>query len=121
MANMATATADGKAEATVARSILKAQETFAKYLGEGDVEMQALSTFLVIAQHGRDYPMKQLQESLGLSQASVSRNVALLSIGTMQNPGPKLIEAYEDGSIGAASWSGLQHAVKNSWKRSPTQ
>jgi DNA-binding MarR family transcriptional regulator len=40
--------------------------------------------------------MQDLQDILNMSQSSVSRNVALLSIGTISNPGPRLIEAFED-------------------------
>ena len=85
-----------KEQRVLAQALLKAQEKFAQYLGKGDVEIQAFSTFLVIAERINDFPMQDLQDALGLSQSSVSRNVALLSVGTVTNPGPRLIEAYED-------------------------
>jgi DNA-binding MarR family transcriptional regulator len=85
-----------KEQRYIAQGLLKSQERFAHYLGKGDVEIQAFSTFLMIAERVSDFPMQDLQEMLGLSQASVSRNVALLSIGSVTNPGPKLIEAFED-------------------------
>jgi DNA-binding MarR family transcriptional regulator len=85
-----------KVQALVAQALLKVQEKFAEYLGKGDVELQAFSTFLFIAARSSDFAMQELEEMLGLSQASVSRNVALLSIGSVKNPGPRLIEAFED-------------------------
>jgi DNA-binding MarR family transcriptional regulator len=85
-----------KEQRMIAQALLKAQEKFAEYLGKGDVELQAFSTFLVIAERVNDFPMQDLQDILNMSQSSVSRNVALLSIGTISNPGPRLIEAFED-------------------------
>ena len=87
---------EAKEQRAVAQALLKAQEKFAQYLGKGDVELQAFSTFLVVAERTDDFPMQDLQDILNLSQSSVSRNVALLSIGTVTNPGPRLIEAFED-------------------------
>jgi DNA-binding MarR family transcriptional regulator len=80
----------------MADGLRKAQDKFAEYLGKGDVELQAFSTYLVIAGRSDSFPMQDLQDILGLSQASVSRNVALLSVGSLANPGPRLVEAFED-------------------------
>jgi DNA-binding MarR family transcriptional regulator len=79
-----------------AKSLIEIHRKFSDYLGKRDVELQAVSMFLMIASVGRPFPMQDLQTALGLSQASVSRNVALLSVGSLANPGPKLIEAFED-------------------------
>jgi DNA-binding MarR family transcriptional regulator len=79
-----------------ATGVLKAQQKFAEYLGKGDVELQAFATFCLIAARPSEFPMADLTDILGLSQSSISRNVALLSIGSVKAPGPQLIEAYED-------------------------
>jgi DNA-binding MarR family transcriptional regulator len=87
---------DQEASLGVAESLIQVLGKFAEYLGKGNVELQALLVFLVVAARERAFAMQELEEILGLSQASVSRNVALLSIGTISNPGPRLIKSYED-------------------------
>lgn len=79
-----------------AQACLKMIGKFSEYIGKGDVEMQALATFWTVAERGGEMPMMELQDTLGLSQSSVSRNVTLLSIGSIAAPGPRLLEAFDD-------------------------
>jgi DNA-binding MarR family transcriptional regulator len=85
-----------KEQRLVARALLQAHEKFAQYMGKGDVPIQTFSTFLVVAERVSDFPMQELQDILGISQSSVSRNVTLLSLGSASLEPPKLIEAFED-------------------------
>ncbi len=80
----------------IMQALLKGQEIVAKTVGRGNIEMQTLSTFFYIAAQGKDIPMQDLEDALGVSQAAVSRNVTLLSIGGARLPAPNLIEAFED-------------------------
>lgn len=65
-----------------------------------EMPMQTMITFLVIAGSGEKYPggmpMTQLRLEVGISQAAISRNTALLSKGTGGRPGHRLILTRED-------------------------
>lgn len=69
-----------------------------KTMGRGEVELNALRVLFIIASYDpRPIPQLTLRELTGLSEAAVSRNLAILGRGnTMDIPGPKLIETYED-------------------------
>ena len=61
-----------------------------------DIHPQAALCFLYVAYHGEIY-QKDLADILEISQASVSRNVALLSRwNRLREQGPDLLENYED-------------------------
>jgi DNA-binding MarR family transcriptional regulator len=74
---------------STARQIAKVHEKFAEYLGRGDRELQVVAMFLTVAQSDDPVTMQSLQEGLGLSQASTSRNVRILYDSN-------LVESYED-------------------------
>lgn len=62
----------------------------------GDVPLQALSVYLVVAERG-EIPHLHLQKIVGISQASISRNLMLLSrVDRRGNEGLDLVESYTD-------------------------
>lgn len=63
-----------------------------------DIPAQALTVFYFLAaQKEEEVPQQHLGEALGMSEASVSRNLALLSGGRSASlPGPGLIQGRED-------------------------
>ena len=66
---------------------------------EVDAEMQAqsIAVLLKVAKHDLPIKMADIAEELGLSQSSVSRNVAYLGDWNRRKvQGHKLLEAYED-------------------------
>jgi len=67
-------------------------------MGRGELELNALRILFVIAPYGtRPIPQQTIREMTGLSEAAVSRNLAILGEGyTMHVKGPKLIESYQD-------------------------
>ena len=68
-----------------------------KYLGNDRFEWQTLDIFLTIADRASEIAMQELEAAHGLTQAAISRNAAKLGNGlTMNEPGARLIESYED-------------------------
>lgn len=66
---------------------------------EVDAEMQAqsMAVLLKVAKHPVPIKMAEIAEELGLSQSTVSRNVAYLGDwNRRKEAGHKLLEAYED-------------------------
>ncbi|MEP2945144.1 MAG: helix-turn-helix domain-containing protein [Lentilitoribacter sp.] len=63
-----------------------------------DLEMQAQQMLLfLMVMEKPDIGMREIEERIGLSGASVSRNVAALSkLHRKNRPGHDLLEAYED-------------------------
>jgi len=77
-------------------TVVHALDFFHKKTGRVDLQCQTVSTFLHLAM-ARELPMQDLEKRTGLSQSSVSRNVAKLGIGmSPSEPGLGLVEAYED-------------------------
>tara|TARA_B100000427_G_C15325757_1_gene514604 strand:- start:301 stop:627 length:327 start_codon:yes stop_codon:yes gene_type:complete len=76
--------------------LLKAIEFFRKFYPE--MQAQTMCIFLQIAKnHPKDLPMSELADLIGITQASCSRNVALLSSWTRyKTKGPALVEAFEN-------------------------
>tara|TARA_E500000081_G_scaffold146870_1_gene170426 strand:- start:44 stop:370 length:327 start_codon:yes stop_codon:yes gene_type:complete len=81
---------------TKTNKLLNAIEHF-RFIDSG-MHAQAMCIFLQVAeQHPNEVAMADLSTKIGVSQASVSRNVALLSSLTRyKTKGPNLLEAYED-------------------------
>ena len=77
-------------------NLIKAIEHF-RFIDSG-MHAQAMIIFLHIAKSNPEpVAMSDLSERIGITQASVSRNVALLSSLTRyKTKGPNLLEAYED-------------------------
>ena len=73
-------------------------EAWTRTMGRGEIELNVIRVFCLVAEAGgRPIPQASIRERTGLAESSVSRNVAMLSIGaTASNPGPKLLESYED-------------------------
>lgn len=67
-------------------------------MGRGEVDINVLRIFYLVAQwRGDAIPQATVRDTLSLSEAGVSRNVALLSVGASVNTrGPGLIESFED-------------------------
>jgi DNA-binding MarR family transcriptional regulator len=63
-----------------------------------ELQAQTMCIFLQIAKaHPEDLPMSELADLVGISQASCSRNVALLSSWTRyRTKGPALVQAFEN-------------------------
>ena len=62
----------------------------------GDVPLQALAVFLVVAENG-EIPHTHLQKKVGIAQASISRNLMLLSrVDRRGNEGVDLVESFTD-------------------------
>ena len=76
------------------RQAIKLIELFREQ--QRDIHPQAALCFLYVAYHGEIY-QTELADILEISQASVSRNVALLSRwNRYRESGPDLLENYED-------------------------
>jgi DNA-binding MarR family transcriptional regulator len=66
------------------------------FLNNPEIQAQQILTLLHVGQVG-ELPMADLAELTGVSQSSVSRNVAKLGRGaTSRDVGAGLVEAYED-------------------------
>lgn len=71
-------------------------DTMRKSLGQSDIPLQQLLTFCHVADKS-EMPMADLALLSGVTQSSVSRNVARLGMGiTPKEAGFGLLEAYED-------------------------
>jgi DNA-binding MarR family transcriptional regulator len=65
--------------------------------GERETPIQQVLTFAAVAGSSEAVPMGDLIDTTGVSQSSVSRNVATLGPGiSPSQPGYGLMEAYED-------------------------
>lgn len=77
-------------------AMIQILETIKAHLKTTDIPMQQVMTLAYIADRGQ-IPMADLIELTGVSQSSVSRNIATLGIGlTPMQPGYGLVEAFED-------------------------
>ena len=87
-------------EATVnhheaASSLLKVIERFREI--DGEMQAQAIAVLLKVAKNPLPLKMAEIAEELGLSQSTISRNVAYLGDwNRRKEAGHKLLEAYED-------------------------
>jgi DNA-binding MarR family transcriptional regulator len=76
--------------------MVEALEAIKEFTGNSEIPAQTVLTFLHISLRS-EVPMADLIKLTGVSQASVSRNVARLAQGlTPDKPGAGLIEVYED-------------------------
>lgn len=77
------------------RAIALVLEEFRKV--DPEMQMQAAAVFLAVASRDDAITMTELREAVGISQSSVSRNVAALGqINRLHGPGFNLLEARED-------------------------
>ena len=68
-----------------------------QYTGNARLEWQTAHVFLSVCMSSGEATQQELEKQTGLAQSSLSRNVARLGNGeTMDDPGPKLLESYED-------------------------
>jgi DNA-binding MarR family transcriptional regulator len=67
-------------------------------MGRGEVELNALRVLFVIASHhGKVIPQGTVRDLTGLSEAAISRNLAILGEGaSRKQDGPEWVESYED-------------------------
>tara|TARA_B100001250_G_scaffold395315_1_gene400084 strand:+ start:770 stop:1096 length:327 start_codon:yes stop_codon:yes gene_type:complete len=79
-----------------ARALLNVIEHFR--LIDSGMHAQSMSIFLYVAEYDpKAVAMQEIAQEIGVSQASVSRNVALLSSTTRyRTKGPNLLQAAED-------------------------
>lgn len=77
--------------------MIEAGKCIARIMDNERWEWQTAHTFLVVAMQGGECPMQEIEKQLDMGQATVSRNVAKLGDGlSPDEPGMRLIEAYED-------------------------
>ena len=78
-----------------ASSLLKIIERFREI--DGEMQAQAMAVLLKVAKSPLPLKMADIAEELGLSQSTISRNVAYLGDwNRRREAGHKLVEAYED-------------------------
>ena len=78
-----------------ASSLLKVIERFREI--DGEMQAQAIAVLLKVAKNPLPLKMAEIAEELGLSQSTISRNVAYLGDwNRRKEAGHKLVEAYED-------------------------
>ena len=78
-----------------ASSLLKVVERFREI--DGEMQAQAIAVLLKVAKNPLPLKMAEIAEELGLSQSTISRNVAYLGDwNRRKEAGHKLVEAYED-------------------------
>lgn len=78
-----------------ASSLLKVIERFREI--DGEMQAQAIAVLLKVAKNPLPLKMAEIAEELGLSQSTISRNVAYLGDwNRRKEAGHKLLEAYED-------------------------
>lgn len=78
-----------------ASSLLKVVERFREI--DGEMQAQAIAVLLKVAKNPLPLKMAEIAEELGLSQSTISRNVAYLGDwNRRKEAGHKLLEAYED-------------------------
>lgn len=69
----------------------------ARYFDNERFEWQTMRIFLCLCMHGGEMPQLELEKQTRLAQSAISRNIAKLGNGlTMDDPGSRLVEAYED-------------------------
>lgn len=70
---------------------------FARIMANDRWEWQTAHTFLLVCMNGGEVAMQEIEKSLDMGQATVSRNVARLGAGlSPDEPGARLVEAAED-------------------------
>lgn len=78
-----------------ASSLLKVIERFREI--DGEMQAQAIAVLLKVAKNPLPLKMAEIAEELGLSQSTISRNVAYLGDwNRRKEAGHKLLEAFED-------------------------
>ena len=78
-----------------ASSLLRIIERFREI--DGEMQAQAMAVLLKVAKSPLPLKMADIAEELGLSQSTISRNVAYLGDwNRRREAGHKLVEAYED-------------------------
>lgn len=78
-----------------ASSLLRIIERFREI--DGEMQAQAMAVLLKVAKSPLPLRMAEIAEELGLSQSTISRNVAYLGDwNRRREAGHKLVEAYED-------------------------
>jgi len=78
-----------------ASSLLRIIERFREI--DGEMQAQAMAVLLKVAKSRLPLRMADIAEELGLSQSTISRNVAYLGDwNRRREAGHKLVEAYED-------------------------
>lgn len=78
-----------------ASSLLRVIERFREI--DGEMQAQAMAVLLKVAKSPLPLRMAEIAEELGLSQSTISRNVAYLGDwNRRREAGHKLVEAYED-------------------------
>lgn len=76
--------------------LLEAGKSLAKATGNDRLELQTIQTFLIVC-IGGEVSMQEIEKQLDFGQSTTSRNVSKLGIGiSLDEPGPRLVEAYED-------------------------
>lgn len=69
-----------------------ALEAFREFTGDGDVQVQLIQTFLkIVFAGGATANFAELEKSIGVSQAAISRNIKKLAKGPRETPGYGLI------------------------------
>ncbi len=98
------------------QKLLNAVEHFR--LIDGGMHAQAMCIFLYVAKHHpKPIAMQTIAKAIGVSQASVSRNVALLSSYTRyKTKGPNLLVAEEDPMERRCKLVTLTHKGKSFFK-----
>lgn len=75
--------------------LIRGMEALRREFQSQDLQMQTALLFLQVGQHG-EVSMSDLEKQVGISQASVSRGVGVLSTGRPDEPGRGILEAFED-------------------------
>lgn len=77
--------------------LVEASKCLAKTTGNDRLELQTMQTFLIVCIAGGETSMQEIEKQLDFGQSTTSRNVSKLGNGiSMDEPGPRLVEAYED-------------------------
>ena len=80
---------------TASKSILRLIERFRML--DSEIQAQSMAVLLKVAKHPVPIKMAEIAEELGLSQSTVSRNVAYLGDWNRhKTKGHELVEAFED-------------------------
>jgi DNA-binding MarR family transcriptional regulator len=74
-----------------------AGQAMARVIGSRRFEWQTMQIFLTICTNGGELAQAEIERITGWAQSAVSRNVAKLGQGlTIHEPGPRLVESFED-------------------------
>jgi DNA-binding MarR family transcriptional regulator len=80
---------------TASKSILRLVERFR--MVDAEIQAQSMAVLLKVAKHPVPIKMAEIAEELGLSQSTVSRNVAYLGDWNRhKTKGHQMVEAFED-------------------------